>query len=307
MARVNQWIEGARPRTLPAAIAPVLIGSAAAFVELKTSGDIVWGSFIVRALLALIVALALQVGVNYANDYSDGIRGTDEVRVGPVRLVGQKLATPASVKAAAFACFGVAALGGLILVLLTGQWWLIGVGLAAIVAAWFYTGGKKPYGYAGFGELVAFLFFGPIAVYGTTFVQAPTMFTDVWSALVDAGGALGLGFLAAAVLLVNNLRDSKTDETVGKLTLSVRVGETNSKVLFTVLVAGAIATLIPYPMFYPATIIAYVTILFLLPALLIVWTYRSPRELVTALKIVSAAALIYGLGLGLGLARIFVH
>jgi 1,4-dihydroxy-2-naphthoate octaprenyltransferase len=131
------------------------------------------------------------------------------------------------------------------------------------------------------------------------------MFRDLWSALVDTGGALGLGFLAAAVLLVNNRRDVSTDAAVGKRTLSVRIGETPSKILFTVLSAGAIATLVPYPLFYPATVIAYVTVLFLLPAILIVWTYRSPRELVTALKIVSAAALIYGLGLGLGLARLF--
>ena len=296
---LGKWVSAARPRTLGLAVAPVAFGTGVASLNQAT----VW----LNAVLALLVAVFLQVGVNYANDYSDGIRGTDAKRVGPFRLTASSLVKPADVRNAAFTFFGLAAAAGLALVVVTQIWWLLIVGAVCIVAAWFYTGGKKPYGYAGFGELVAFLFFGPIAVYGTTFVQAPTMFTDVWSALVDAGGALGLGFLAAAVLLVNNLRDSKTDETVGKLTLSVRVGETNSKVLFTVLVAGAIATLIPYPMFYPATIIAYVTILFLLPALLIVWTYRSPRELVTALKIVSAAALIYGLGLGLGLARIFVH
>ncbi len=294
----GKWVSAARPRTLGLAVAPVAFGTGVA----TANQSLQW----VNASLALLVAVFLQIGVNYANDYSDGIRGTDAKRVGPFRLTASGLVKPTQVRNAAVAFFGLAAIAGLGLVLSTQIWWLIAVGAVCIVAAWFYTGGKKPYGYAGFGELVAFLFFGPIAVYGTTFVQSPRMFSNLFSALVDAGGALGIGFLAAAVLLVNNLRDVSTDAAVGKRTLSVRIGETGSKALFTVLVVGAIATLIPYPMFYPATIISYISVLFLLPAILIVWTYRSPRELVTALKIVSAAALIYGLGLGLGLARIFV-
>jgi len=294
---LGKWVSAARPRTLGLAVAPVAFGTGVASVNQSTH----W----LNAGLALLVAVFLQIGVNYANDYSDGVRGTDAVRVGPFRLTASGIVKPARVRNAAFVFFALAAGAGAALVVITQLWWLIAVGAVCIVAAWFYTGGKRPYGYAGFGELVAFVFFGPVAVYGTTFVQVPTMFRDLWSALVDTGGALGLGFLAAAVLLVNNLRDVSTDAAVGKRTLSVRIGETPSKILFTVLSAGAIATLVPYPLFYPATVIAYVTVLFLLPAILIVWTYRSPRELVTALKIVSGAALIYGLGLGLGLARLF--
>jgi 1,4-dihydroxy-2-naphthoate octaprenyltransferase len=294
----GKWVSAARPRTLGLAIAPVAFGTGVATVNQA----LVW----LNASLALLVAVFLQIGVNYANDYSDGIRGTDANRVGPFRLTASGLVKPARVRNAAFAFFALAAVAGLALVVITHLWWLLAVGAVCILAAWFYTGGKKPYGYAGFGEIVAFVFFGPVAVYGTAYVQTPNLFVGVWQALVAAGGALGLGFLAAAVLLVNNLRDANTDAAVGKRTLSVRIGATGSKVLFTVLTLGAIATLVPYPMFYPATILAYVSLLFVLPAILIVWTYRSPRELVTALKIVSAAALIYGLGLGLGLARLFI-
>ena len=294
----GKWVSAARPRTLGLAVAPVAFGTGVA----STNQALVW----LNASLALLVAVFLQIGVNYANDYSDGIRGTDAKRVGPFRLTASGLVKAARVRNVAFVFFGLAAIAGLALVVITKLWWLIAVGAVCIVAAWFYTGGKKPYGYAGFGEIVAFIFFGPVAVYGTTYVQSPHMFSGVWQALVATGGALGLGFLAAAVLLVNNLRDVDTDAAVGKRTLSVRIGATGSKVLFSALSLGAIATLIPYPLFYPATILAYITILFVLPAVLIVWTYRSPRELVTALKIVSAAALIYGLGLGIGLSRIFV-
>jgi len=296
---VGKWISASRPRTLGLALAPVAFGTGVATVN----QSLVW----LNASLALLVALFLQIGVNYANDYSDGIRGTDAKRVGPFRLTASGLVKPVQVRNAAFAFFALAAVAGLVLVVITKLWWLIAIGAVCIVAAWFYTGGKKPYGYAGFGELVAFIFFGPVAVYGTAYVQSPNMFVNLWQALIASGGALGLGFLAAAVLLVNNLRDVDTDAAVGKRTLSVRVGVTSSKVLFTVLSLGALATLVPFPIFYPATVLSYITVLFVLPALLIVWTYRNPRELVTALKIVSAAALIYGLGLGLGLARIFVH
>ena len=296
MARVNQWIEGARPRTLPAAIAPVLIGSAAAFVELKTSGDIVWGSFIVRALLALIVALALQVGVNYANDYSDGIRGTDEVRVGPVRLVGQKLATPASVKAAAFACFGIAALAGLILVLLTGQWWLIGVGLAAIVAAWFYTGGKHPYGYAGLGELFVFIFFGLVAVMGTTYVQTLTL------PLLSLLGGVASGLLSVAILIVNNLRDIPTDRLSGKQTLAVRLGDPATRNLYTasILLPFACAVMM-VALGHLGAILALVALAGAAKPIRIVRSGSTGRDLIPALAGTGKLLLLYATLLSAGL------
>lgn len=226
----SQWVAGARPRTLPAAISPVLVGSgAAAFAD---------GFSLVRALLALVVALALQVGVNYANDYSDGIRGTDADRVGPLRLVGSGVAQPRTVKRAAFGCFGVAALAGLVLVVLSGQWWLVIVGTACIVAAWFYTGGKRPYGYLGLGEICVFVFFGLVAVGGTTYVQLGRV------SAVALLGAIGIGALACAILVANNLRDIVGDATAGKRTLATRLGAPRTRGLYTGLVALAALTVI---------------------------------------------------------------
>jgi 1,4-dihydroxy-2-naphthoate octaprenyltransferase len=271
VATSGQWWQGARPRTLPAALAPVLVGTAVAWWQLAdairlsddargvlaslgaasaaspdglslvtvtnldlavdpslvtllgTTAVTTWGQFALRALLALVVALALQIGVNYANDYSDGIRGTDDARVGPVRLVGQGLASPRSVKLAAFAMFGVAALAGLALVLLTQAWWLLLVGAAAIVAAWFYTGGPSPYGYAGLGEVFVFVFFGLVAVVGTTYVQTLSI-----SWLAVAGG-VACGSLSVGILLANNLRDIPTDTVSGKRTLAVRLGDARTR------------------------------------------------------------------------------
>jgi 1,4-dihydroxy-2-naphthoate octaprenyltransferase len=297
MASLNQWIEGARPRTLPAAIAPVLIGTSIAYVELHgSSAGIDWASFVVRALLALIVALALQIGVNYSNDYSDGIRGTDEVRVGPVRLVGQKLASPQSVKFAAFGCFGVAALGGLILVLLTGTWWLILVGLAAIVAAWFYTGGKHPYGYAGLGELFVFVFFGLVAVMGSTYVQTLT-----FPGLAVVGGVAS-GLLSVAILIVNNLRDIPTDRLTGKRTLAVRIGDQATRNLYslTIIAPFFLAALIALTGHKPA-IIALGALPLAIPPLRIVRSGSNGRDLIPALagtgKLLLAFAVLLSLGL----------
>ena len=218
MATRNQWIDGARPRTLPAAVAPVLVGTSIAEFE---------GSFRpMIAALALVVSLALQVGVNYANDYSDGIRGTDENRVGPVRLVGQKLATPNEVRSAAAIAFGISALAGLGMVLLSQVWLLIPIGLAAIAAAWFYTGGSKPYGYAGYGELFVFVFFGLVAVAGTSASQ-----TGQVSVLALLGG-VACGALSTAILVANNLRDIPTDTLSGKRTLAVRLGDEKTRELY---------------------------------------------------------------------------
>lgn len=222
-----QWLAGARPRTLPAAVAPVLVGTAVALWD----GGAVWD----RALLALVVALALQAGVNYANDYSDGIRGTDAERVGPVRLVGQGLAEPAAVRRAALLSFAVAALAGLVLVVLSGLWWLLLVGAAAILAAWTYTGGPRPYGYAGLGEVFVFVFFGLVAVCGTALVQVGAI-----SGLAVACGT-GVGALACAILVVNNLRDIPGDTVAGKRTLAVRIGDPATRVLYAGLVGVALA------------------------------------------------------------------
>lgn len=224
MATRSQWFEGARPRTLPAAVAPVLAGTAVAFVE--TGGAIIWS----RALLALVVALALQVGVNYSNDYSDGIRGTDNARVGPVRLVGQGLAAPAQVRAAALTSFAVAAIAGLALVVFTHAWWLLLVGIAAIAAAWLYTGGPRPYGYAGLGEVFVFVFFGLVATMGSAYVQTAHL-TSLALAV-----SIGIGLLACAILVANNLRDIPGDTESGKRTLAVRLGDATTRRLYLAMV-----------------------------------------------------------------------
>ncbi|WP_110180440.1 1,4-dihydroxy-2-naphthoate polyprenyltransferase [Nocardioides solisilvae] len=218
------WWAGARPRTLPAAVAPVLAGTGVA----TYADGLVWW----KALLALVVSLALQVAVNYANDYSDGIRGTDEDRVGPMRLVGSGTASPAAVKRAAFLAFGVAGVAGLVLAVTTA-WWLVAVGAVCILAAWYYTGGTRPYGYLGLGEVMVFVFFGLVAVVGTTYVQTLTW---EWPALY---AGVGVGALACAILVTNNLRDIPTDRESGKMTLAVRLGEERTRLLYVLLVAAA--------------------------------------------------------------------
>ncbi len=223
MATLAQWVEGARPRTLPNAVAPVLVGTGAAL----GAGVVTPG----RALLALLVAVALVVGVNYANDYSDGIRGTDDDRVGPMRLVGSGVAAPSAVRTAAGVSLSVAALAGVTLVSLSEQWWLLLVGAACLLAAWFYTGGKRPYGYRALGELAVFVFFGPVAVLGTVYVQSGPP-----SALAIAA-SVGVGALSAAVLVANNLRDIPTDTAAGKRTLAVLLGDRDTRRLYALLVA----------------------------------------------------------------------
>ncbi len=226
MATAGQWIEGARLRTLPMAIAPVIVGTAAAY-DLSAFRP-------VNAVLAALVALLLQIGVNYANDYSDGIRGTDDVRVGPLRLVGSGAASPQHVKMAAFAAFGLAMLAGLTLVILSQTWWLLLIGAGCVLAAWGYTGGKNPYGYLGLGDVFVFVFFGLVATLGTTYTQAGELSA---AAVV---GAVGTGLIAVALLMANNVRDIPTDAEVGKRTLAVRLGDRNARLSYVAMLAVAL-------------------------------------------------------------------
>ncbi|WP_078327873.1 1,4-dihydroxy-2-naphthoate polyprenyltransferase [Mycobacteroides salmoniphilum] len=220
MASIAQWIEGSRPRTWPNALAPVIAGTGAA----AAAGSPVWW----KALLALAVSVSMIIGVNFANDYSDGIRGTDDDRVGPLRLVGSRLASPAAVKAVAIAFLALAAAAGLALAITTA-WWLVAVGAACVAGAWFYTGGSKPYGYSGFGEIAVFIFFGLVAVLGTEYVQTSAV-SPIGLAL-----AVAIGSFSSAVLVANNLRDIPTDRESGKITLAVRLGDARTRILFPVL------------------------------------------------------------------------
>jgi len=289
--KLKLWVEGARLRTLPLAIAPVAIGAGAA--------DSVQAFDLTLSLLALAVALFLQIGVNYANDYSDGIRGTDDYRVGPLRLTGSKSVRPEAVKLAAFAFFGLAALSGLAIVLLTGMYWLIAVGAAAIVAAWFYTGGKSPYGYAGLGELAVFVFFGLVATIGTTFIQVG--FIEFNSVL----GAIAAGMFASAVLMVNNIRDIETDKLASKKTLAVILGKKAATFLFLLMIWLPFVILAFFVLLYPATMLGFLTLLLVIPATVIVLTAKTAKELILVLKLTSFAALAYALSLAAGLFIVF--
>jgi 1,4-dihydroxy-2-naphthoate octaprenyltransferase len=285
MATAAQWLEGARPRTMPAAVAPVAVGA----------GLGAWaGAFdAVRVLLALLVAMALQVGVNYANDYSDGIKGTDAARVGPVRLVGQGLAAPRLVKRAALLSFAVAAVAGLVLVALTGQWWLLLVGIASIAAAWLYTGGPRPYGYAGLGELFVFVFFGVVPVVGTAYVQTLTI------TATDIVASLGVGLLSCAILVTNNLRDIPGDTVAGKRTLAVRLGDARTRRLYVVMVG--LATLVPVAvaaLTSPWVALASLSSVLAVPPLRVVVGGALGPALVPALKQTGVLLLVHGAALG---------
>ncbi len=292
MATAREWFEGARPRTLGAAIAPIAVGTGAA----ATIGAVQP----VRAGLALIVMLAAQIGANYANDYSDGIRGTDTERVGPVRLVGQGLAAPAQVRLAALASLLVSAAAGLILVALIGQWWLLAVGGVALLAAWLYTGGPKPYGYFGLGEVFVFAFFGVVPVVGTAYVQALAIPTAAWVA------SIGVGALTCAVLVANNLRDIPTDAAVGKRTLAVLMGDRATRVGYVVLVVSAFAVIPPIAL--PGGLglafawLGIVSAALAIRPVIAVTTGATGRALVPVLQASGLLVLVYGLLLGAGLA-----
>ena len=287
MAELRTWVAGARPRTLPAAVVPVVVGSGVAFGYGKFS---LW-----RAALALLVALALQVGVNYANDYSDGIRGTDEVRVGPVRLVAGKLARPRQVLTAALACFAVAGAAGLVLAAVT-SWWLLLVGAAAVAAAWFYTGGKRPYGYRALGEVSVFVFFGLAAVAGTAYVQMRTL------AWLPVAAAVPIGLLACALLVINNLRDIPTDDRTGKRTLAVVLGDRRTRALYVGCVGVPFCVAAALAPISPLSLLALAAVPFALPPVREVLQGATGRGLIVALGQTGRLQLAYGALLTLGLA-----
>ena len=287
MADPRKWLAGTRPRTLPAAVVPVLIGSGVALGYAKFS----WW----RAGLALVVALALQVGVNFANDYSDGIRGSDEQRVGPVRLVAAGLAPPRQVRAAAFGCFLLAGVAGLALAAVT-SWWLLAVGAACIAAAWFYTGGPKPYGYSGLGEVFVFLCFGVVAVAGTAYVQ---MKEFTWLGLAASVPA---GLLACALLMVNNLRDIGTDTVAGKRTLAVMLGDARSRqgYVLTLLVPFGVAALLAF--YRPFTLLTALALPLARLPIRSVRAGASGPALIRALGQTGRLQLAFGIAFTIGLA-----
>jgi 1,4-dihydroxy-2-naphthoate octaprenyltransferase len=285
-AGLSEWIEGARPRTLPAAIAPVLAGTGAAALE----DGVVWW----KALLALGVSLALQIGVNYANDYSDGIRGTDDDRVGPLRLVGSGLASPRAVKLTAFAFLGLGAVLGLVLAATT-TWWLLLVGAAAIAAAWTYTGGSSPYGYRALGEVSVFVFFGLVAVVGTTYVQLERV---TWPSIA---AAVAVGALACAILVANNLRDIPTDSATGKRTLAVVLGDARSRRFYAALGVVAVGAVVACAFATPWALLGIIGLPIMARATRTVTSGAAGPALIPVLRDTGLAELVLAAGLALGL------
>ena len=288
MASLGLWVKGARLRTLPLALAPVVLGTGSAVLA---------GAFdLGLALLALVVALSLQIGVNYANDYSDGVRGTDDVRVGPARLTGSGAVEAHLVKRAALMSFGVALLAGALIILLSGLWWFVAIGAFAVVAAWLYTGGPKPYGYAGLGEVVVFVFFGLVATTGTAAIMIGEIPLEAWL----TGSAAG--FFATAVLLVNNIRDIEQDMVAGKRTLAVRMGQKPATWLLIVLLLMPYAILAALSLMFFFAPVVFITSVLTGVIIVIVVAAKTPRELVTALGLMTMNALLYAVGLALAIA-----
>ncbi|MGO9078850.1 MAG: 1,4-dihydroxy-2-naphthoate polyprenyltransferase [Streptosporangiaceae bacterium] len=287
MAAVRDWVAGARPRTLPAAVVPVVVGSGVAAGYGRFS---LW-----RAALALVVALALQIGVNYANDYSDGVRGTDEERIGPARLTASGLARPRQVLAAALACFFIACAAGLVLAAVT-SWWLLLVGVAAVAAAWFYTGGSRPYGYRGLGEVSVFVFFGLAAVAGTAYVQMRSLTP------LAVAAAVPVGLLACALLVINNLRDIPTDEVTGKRTLAVVLGDQRTRLLYGACMVVPFAVAVAMAPAAPLALVALIAVPLAVPPLRRVHDGAVGPGLIAALGQTGRLQLAFGALLTLGLA-----
>ena len=298
----RDWIAGARPRTLPAAVVPVAVGAgAAAGAGVGPAGGwsegfgdgVVWW----RVAAALVVSLLLQIGVNYANDYSDGIRGTDDDRVGPMRLVATGTASAAAVRRAALLALGGAAVVGLALAIAT-TWWLLAIGAAAILAAWGYTGGPRPYGYLGLGEVFVFVFFGLVATAGTSYLAVGSIPRVAWV------GSVAVGLLACALLVVNNIRDIPTDEVAGKRTLAVRLGEGRARGMYAVLVVGAFLCVAVCAGDRPWALLALAGVGAAREPIQQVLGGASGRELVAVLGATGRTQLLTGLllavGLGLG-------
>lgn len=285
----NLWVQGARPRTLPAAVVPVVVGTAAVLGRYGWD-DVVWW----RALAALVVALAIQVGTNYANDYHDGIRGTDDVRVGPLRLVGSGVKAPEQVKRAALAAFAAAAVVGLALAAAT-SWWLLAVGAASFAAGWLYTGGPRPYGYHGLGEVFVFVFFGVVATVGSAYVHVERV------PLIAVIASIPVGFLATALLVVNNLRDIPTDRESGKVTLAVRLGDESTRRLYLSLMVAAV--LVGAVSSLPASLLALGAAPVAWRAIQAVEHGAAGRDLIAVLqdtgKVQIAFGALYALGLAL--------
>jgi 1,4-dihydroxy-2-naphthoate octaprenyltransferase len=289
---IGDWIAGARPRTLPAAVVPVAVGAGVAAGTGASLGDGVAGW---RVVVALVVSLLLQVGVNYANDYSDGVRGTDDARVGPMRLVATGTATPGAVKRAALLSFSLAAVAGLVLAVVT-SWWLLVVGVAAVLAAWGYTGGPKPYGYLGLGELFVFVFFGLVATVGTTYVAIESVPGVSWVA------ATGVGLIACALLVVNNLRDIPTDSAVGKRTLAVRLGDVRTRQAYVGLLVGTNVCVALCAIDRPWALLGLIGLpVAVAPARRVLAGAAGPA-LVPVLVATGQVQLVFGLGLAVGLA-----
>jgi 1,4-dihydroxy-2-naphthoate polyprenyltransferase len=287
VATAAQWIAGARPRTLPAAVAPVVVGTAAAAaVDSHDFG---------LALLALVVSVCLQVAVNYANDYSDGIRGTDAERAGPARLVGGGRAKAENVRLMAFTFFLLAALAGLTLVALSNAWLLLVAGGAAIVAAWRYTGGDNPYGYRGLGEVYVFVFFGLVATLGTLWTQAQVV------TVAGVLGAVGVGAIAAGILVANNLRDIPTDTEHGKRTLAVRLGDRRTRLLYASLVVVSVLCAIGVAVVHPIALLALLALGVLWRPLQALRSGATGRELVPVLSRTGTYELGYAVLLSAGI------
>ncbi len=287
MTTPAQWVAGARPRTLPAAVVPVAAGTGVAIGD----GSFVWWA----ALAALFVALILQVGVNYANDYSDGVRGTDDGRVGPMRLVGSKAATPKAVLTAALGCFAAAAVVGLALVVATSAWWMLAFGALSILAAWFYTGGTRPYGYRALGELSVFFFFGLVAVIGTAYVQTGWSWLSVWV-------AVPVGLLAMALLVVNNLRDIHTDEPAGKRTLAVVLGDRRTRLLYAACLLVPFACVLPLLFVRPFAALGLLALPLALQPVREVLNGLQGRALIATLQQTGRLQIVFGLLFAIGLA-----